>query len=412
MQFDVELLAPAGSYESLQAAIQGGADAVYFGAGNLNMRSRSSHNFSASEISEVLTICKSKGIKAYLTLNTILYDQDLSGMDELLIAALEAKVDAVIVSDLAAINRAFELGLKVHISTQANITNLEAVKFYSRFADVMVLARELTLEQVAFIAREIKNNNITGPSGNLVRLEVFIHGALCMAVSGKCYLSLHQQGVSANRGECLQICRRAYTVKDKETGQELQIDNEYIMSPADLCTIGFLDHVLESGVQVLKIEGRARSPEYVKIVTRCYREAIEAIKQEDFSSIKIDKWQKELDTVFNRGFWDGYYLGRKLGVWSEKYGSRATHRKVYVGKITNYFSKLQVAELLVEAKQLNRGEKVIITGPTTGVLETAVEEIRLDLGAVETTSKGDLVSFKVPGKVRRNDQLYKIVEVG
>lgn len=406
-----ELMAPVGSWESLTAAIQAGADSVYFGIDKLNMRSRSTVNFGIDDFKKIVDLCNQCNVKTYLTLNTVLYDPDLDLMRSLVDAAKKNKVAAIIASDQAAINYASSVGVEVHISTQVNVSNMEAVKFYSKFADVIVLARELNMTQVAHIANTIKNENICGPSGNQIKIEMFVHGALCMAISGKCYLSLHEYNKSANRGSCLQVCRRSYIVKDKETEVELEIDNQYIMSPKDLCTIDFLDVLLESGVRVLKIEGRARSAEYVKTVVACYNEAVEEYVNGTFSSEKLSDWKLRLSTVFNRGFWDGYYLGRKLGEWSNSYGSRATKKKVYVGKGLNYFSNLKVAEFLVEAGTLNVGDEIIITGPTTGVIEGTVTELRVELKNVNETCKGEMVSIPIDKQVRRSDKLYKMVPV-
>lgn len=406
---DIEVMAPAGNFESLMAAVQGGADAVYFGVGKLNMRAKSSVNFLEDDLYEIVRICSASNVKTYLTLNTVLYDEDLDGMRRLMDTAKMARVSAVIVSDQAAMEYARKVGLNVHLSTQLNISNSHSLRFYSQWADVVVLARELNLQQVKFIFESVHKNEIKGPSGKEVRLELFVHGALCMAISGKCYLSLHQQNFSANRGECLQICRRSYTVTDKETGSQLEIDNEYIMSPKDLCTISFLDQILDAGVRVLKIEGRARGPEYVKTVTSCYVEAVEAIVAGQFTPDKVEGWTKRLSSVFNRGFWDGYYLGRKLGEWSNSYGNIATERKQYVGKINNYFSDLGVAELNVEASELHLNDKILIIGPTTGVIETLVSEIRVDNQQASSAPKGLPCSIPVPSRVRRSDKLYRII---
>lgn len=408
---DIEIMSPAGNFESLMAAIQGGANSVYFGVGHLNMRARSSVNFTANDLSKIVEICSEKNVKTYLTVNTVLYDHDLPAMRKTIDAAAAAGVTAVIVSDQSAISYAREQKVEVHLSTQLNISNTESLKFYSQWADVAVLARELTLDQVAAIARNIDEQNIVGPSGKKIQVEIFAHGALCMAVSGKCYMSLHQANSSANRGACLQICRRSYTLTDNETGDQLEVDNEYIMSPKDLCTIGFLNKVIDSGVRVLKLEGRARSPEYVKTVTQCYREAVEAIADGTYTQEKIDDWTVRLSKVFNRGFWDGYYLGQRLGEWSHQYGSVATERRVYVGKITNYYSNLGVAELKAEASELIKNDKVLIIGPTTGVVELTVEDIRIDDKSVEQCPKGIKCSFELPDLVRRNDKLYRIVEL-
>jgi U32 family peptidase len=408
---DIELMAPVGSYESLMAAIQGGADAIYFGIMKLNMRARSSNNFTLRDLRKIVSECRKHGLKSYLTVNTVLYDQEIPLMKKVVLSAQKNGVDAIIASDMAAVQFARSIGMDVHMSTQVNISNIESVKYYAPFSDVMVLARELNMQQVKKISQSIRGEKIVGPGGGLVRLEMFCHGALCMAVSGKCYLSLHEMNISANRGECMQICRRSYLVTDKETGDELEVDNEYIMSPKDLCTIGFLDKLLDAGVTVLKIEGRARSPEYVKTVTRCYREAVDAIVAGTFTSDKIMEWTARLSTVFNRGFWDGYYLGQRLGEWSGKYGSKASTRKVYVGKGSNYFSKLKVAEFLLEAKSLSVGDKILITGPTTGVIESEVKEIRFNLENVQKVKKGDRFSMPIDQVVRRSDKLYKVVDV-
>jgi U32 family peptidase len=404
-------MAPVGSYESLMAAIQGGADAIYFGIMKLNMRARSSNNFTLRDLRKIVSECRKHGLKSYLTVNTVLYDQEIPLMKKVVLSAQKNGVDAIIASDMAAVQFARSIGMDVHMSTQVNISNIESVKYYAPFSDVMVLARELNMQQVKKISQSIRGEKIVGPGGGLVRLEMFCHGALCMAVSGKCYLSLHEMNISANRGECMQICRRSYLVTDKETGDELEVDNEYIMSPKDLCTIGFLDKLLDAGVTVLKIEGRARSPEYVKTVTRCYREAVDAIVAGTFTSDKIMEWTARLSTVFNRGFWDGYYLGQRLGEWSGKYGSKASTRKVYVGKGSNYFSKLKVAEFLLEAKSLSVGDKILITGPTTGVIESEVKEIRFNLENVQKVKKGDRFSMPIDQVVRRSDKLYKVVDV-
>ena len=407
---DIEIKSPVGSYESLMAAIQGGAGSVYFGVEHLNMRSRSSHNFTIEDLKKITEIARSHGVKTYLTMNVEIFDTDAEQMNTILDAAKEAGVSAVIAADISVIVYARSIGLEVHISTQVNITNIEAVKFYSQFAEVGVLAREMNLERVREISRQIDEQQIKAPSGNLVQLEMFVHGALCMAVSGKCYLSLHEMNSSANRGACLQICRRAYIVTDKETGAELEIDNEFIMSPKDLNTIHFLNKILDSGVSVLKIEGRARSPEYVKTTVECYREAVDACFDDTFTEEKIQNWNERLATVFNRGFWDGYYLGQRLGEWSTSYGSQATKRKIYVGKCTNFFTNIQVAEFKLETKNLKTGDEIIVTGPTTGVIQTTVEEIRVDLKPVAQALKGEVISVPFDVKLRRNDKLYKLVE--
>lgn len=407
---DIEIMAPVGSYESLMAAIQGGANSIYFGVAQLNMRSKSSVNFTLDDLAEIVRICKENNIKSYLTINTIIYDHDIAIMHTLVDAAKEHGVSAIIASDLSVLNYAFEKEIEIHASTQLNVSNIGALKFFSRFCDVIVTARELSLLQVKQITKTIKEEDIRGPKGELVRIEVFAHGALCMAVSGKCYLSLHEQNSSANRGACRQTCRKAYVVTEKETGNELEIDNEYIMSPKDLSTIGFVNKLLDAGITVLKIEGRARSPEYVKTVTSCYREAVDAYVDGTYTNEKISDWETRLSTVFNRGFWDGYYLGRKMGEWSNEYGSQATTRKKYVGKGMNYFGKLKVAEFLLEADELNVGDKILITGPTTGVIELTVDEMRVDLKAVEKAVKGESFSIAIDSKIRRADKLYKIVD--
>lgn len=405
---DIEIMSPAGSYESLMAAIQGGADAVYFGVEQLNMRSGSSDNFTLSDLENITSLCKEKSIKTYLTLNTIIYDNELVLMRSIVDAAKKNNVSAIIASDMSVISYARRVGVEVHISTQCNITNIEAVKYYSQFADVMVTARELTLIQVAEIVKAVEKENITGPSGNLIRIEVFAHGALCMAISGKCYLSLDNMNYSANRGACLQLCRRSYLVKDKEEGYELEVDHEYIMSPKDLCTIGFLDNIMNAGVKVLKIEGRSRSPEYVKTVTKCYREAVNAVFNGAYTKERIDEWMNRLGSVYNRGFWDGYYLGRKFGEWTDKYGSRASKTKIYVGKVTNYFSDLKIAEIKMETHDFAVGNEIFIIGPTTGVVEMKIQEIRIERTSSKTAVKGDVCSVPVPEPVRRNDKVYKL----
>lgn len=404
-------MAPVGSWESLMAAVQAGADSIYFGIDKLNMRSQSTVNFTFDDLAKITSICREADIKTYITVNSVLYDQDIPVMHDIINAAKHYNVDAVIASDISAIQYARSKGVEVHISTQQNVSNFEAVKFFAQFADVVVLARELSLLQVARIAKSIEKENITGPSGKLVRLEMFVHGALCMAVSGKCYLSLHEYNRSANKGSCLQLCRRAYTVKDKETERELEVDNQYIMSPKDLCTIDFFNMLIDAGLTVFKIEGRARSAEYVKTVVECYREALESCLDNTYSVEKINHWKTRLSTVFNRGFWDGYYLGRKLGEWSSAYGSKATKRKVYVGKGMNYFSNLKVAEFLNETGLLKVGDEIVISGPTTGIIETKVAEIRVDMASVPETKKGERFSIPVEHAVRRSDKLYKIIEV-
>lgn len=409
-RYDYEIMAPAGSYESLMAAIQGGADSIYFGIEGLNMRARSSNNFTIDDLHRIAQICKKHGVKSYLTVNTIIYNDDLSLMRKIVDAAKEAGLSAIIAADVAVLMYARSKGMEVHLSTQLNITNTEALKFYARFADVVVLARELNLDQVADIHKDIVEQQIKGPSGELVRIEMFAHGALCMAVSGKCYLSLHEKNLSANRGECNQICRRAYTVKDKDSEIELDIDNEYIMSPKDLKTIHFLNKMMDAGVRVFKIEGRARGPEYVRIATSCYKEAVQAYCDDTFTQEKIDRWDEQLATVFNRGFWDGYYLGQRLGEWTHRYGSGATKRKVYVGKAIKFFNNLSVAEFLVETQSVKEGDELLITGPTTGAVFFTAHDIRVNLETVAEASKGDRFSIKTPTKIRPNDQLFKMVK--
>ncbi len=403
-------MAPVGSFESLQAAIQGGANSVYFGIEHLNMRSRSSANFSTEDLKEIVRIAQENNIKTYLTINTVMYDSDLNMMRQIIDTAKEANVSAIICSDQAALSYAHAQGVEIHLSTQLNVSNYETLKFYAHYADVVVLARELNLEQVAEIYRQIREDDLRGPSGERIRIEMFVHGALCMAISGKCYLSLHEQNSSANRGACSQVCRRAYQVKDKELGIELEVDNEYIMSPKDLKTIHFLNKVLDCGVRVLKIEGRARSAEYVKTVSQCYNEAVEAYLDESFTDEKVSDWNQRLSKVFNRGFWNGYYLGQRLGEWSHKYGSSATHKRVFIGKVSNFFGKLLVAETKIESFGLSVGEEIIITGDTTGVVEKVVEDIRLDLKSVDSCTKGDLISIHIGQKIRRGDRIYKMVK--
>lgn len=408
---DIEIMAPVGSYESLMGAIQGGADSVYFGVEQLNMRSKSSANFTLEDLSKIVAVCKEHGLKSYLTVNTILYDDDLELMHSIIDRAKSEGVSAVIASDQTAIFYAGSIGMEVHISTQLNVSNTETLKFYAQYADVVVLARELNLKQVKRIYENITGQNIRGPRGEQIKIEMFSHGALCMAVSGKCYLSLHDSQNSANRGSCRQICRRSYIVTDKETGAELEIDNEFIMSPKDLCTIDFLDRMIDAGVRVFKIEGRARSAEYVKRVCECYNEALESVLEDTYTEVKITEWKKRLSEVFNRGFWDGYYLGKKLGEWSNAYGSSATKRKVYVGKVTNYFANIGVAEILIEATVLDKGDEVIILGETSGVIEFTTDEIRVDLIKTERAEKGVRCSIMTPLKVRRGDKLYKLIAV-
>ena len=408
---DFEIMAPAGCWESLSAAINAGADSVYFGIEKLNMRSRSSNNFTTEDLHKIVALCKSHNVKTYLTINTIIYGEDLPLMREIVDNAKEAGVSAIIASDVAVMQYAVSKGVKVHLSTQLNISNVEALKFYAQFAEVVVLARELNMTQVAEIYKQIVDQNITGRGGEQIRIEMFCHGALCMAVSGKCYLSLHELNASANRGACMQVCRRAYRVHDVDSDIELEVDNKYIMSPKDLKTIHFMNKMMDAGVRVFKIEGRARGPEYVKTVVSCYREAIEAYLSGSFSQEKIENWDTRLAKVFNRGFWDGYYLGQRLGEWSAAYGSKATRRKVYIGECTNYFQKIGVAEFLIEAQGLDVNDEILVTGETTGAYEDVVEEVRVDLLPVNHVDKGVYCSIKTKEIVRRNDKLYKIVPV-
>ena len=408
---DFEIMAPVGSRESLAAAIQAGADSIYFGIEKLNMRAHSASTFTINDLREIAATCNEHGIKTYLTVNTIIYNEDISLMHEIIEAAKEAGISAVIASDVAVMTYCNKVGQEVHLSTQLNISNVEALKFYAQFADVVVLARELNMKQVAEVHRCAEEQNICGPSGQPVRIEMFCHGALCMAISGKCYLSLDNANRSANRGECIQLCRRSYTVTDNETGTQLEIDNKYVMSPKDLKTIRFIDKMMKSGVRVFKIEGRARGPEYVYTVVRCYKEAIQSVIDGTFTEEKKDKWDKELATVFNRGFWDGYYLGQKLGEWNKNYGSCATEKKVYVGKGVKYFSKLGVAEFAIEAADFKKGDKLLITGPTTGVIYMNADEIRYNLEPVGEALKGQRISMPVPAKVRPSDKLFKLEKV-
>jgi len=403
---DFEIMAPVGSRESLAAALAAGADAVYFGIEGLNMRSRSSANFTADDMAEIAALCSARGVKTYLTVNTVIYDSDMDTMRMIISRAKDAGISAIIASDMAAIMYARKIGQEVHISTQVNVSNTEAVRYYSQFADVMVLARELNMEQVAEIHRAIEEENICGPNGKRIRLEMFCHGALCMAVSGKCYMSLHEMNSSANRGACNQICRRAYTVRDKETGDELEIDNQYIMSPKDLKTIHFLNKMVDAGVRVFKIEGRARGPEYVAETVACYSEALAAIVDGSYCEEKIAGWDARLVKIFNRGYWNGYYMGERLGEWSAKYGSSATRVKSYAAKAMRYFSKIGVGEFLMEAGELHVGDEVVITGPTTGALIFTINELRFDLKPVDSVKKGELFSMPVPDKVRPSDKLY------
>lgn len=409
---EIEIMSPVGSFETLVAAIQGGADAVYFGIGTLNMRSRSTINFTLGDLEEIVRVTREHGVKTYMTINTVVYDNEIAEMKKLVDAAKKHDIDAIIASDQSVLLYAREKGVEIHLSTQVNISNVEALRFYANFADVVVLARELNLTQVKHIFDTIEKEQIKGPSGNLIKIELFSHGALCMAISGKCYLSLHEFNYPANRGQCLQTCRRGYEVKDLETGYKLEVDNEFIMSPKDLKTIHFLNKIIDAGVRVLKIEGRARPPEYVKTVTRCYNEAVDAIIKGTYTLEKIKIWNNQLNTVFNRGFWDGYYLGQKLGEWNRDYGSKASKKKTYVAKTTNYFSKLGVGEFLIESGSLSIGDEILIIGPSTGVIEMTVREIRVAYKNVETAGKGESLSLPVPSQVRRADKLFKLVSTG
>lgn len=406
---NIEVMAPVGSYEALSAAIKAGCNSVYFGIEQLNMRARSSNNFTTEDLAKIAKVCKENNIKSYITLNTILYDHDLTLMRTIIDAAKNNEIDAAIVSDHAAMNYAKKIGFPIHISTQANVSNVETVEFYANYGDVMVMARELSLQQVASISAEIEKREIKGPSGKNVEVEVFAHGALCMAVSGKCYLSLHSHNSSANRGACIQNCRREYTVIDKEDNIEFDIDNEYIMSAKDLATIDFLDKVLNAGVRVLKIEGRGRAADYVYTTVKCYREAVDSILENTYTKEKIEDWKKRLATVYNRGFWDGYYLGRKMGEWSETYGSKATLKKIFLGKGIKYFPKIKVGEFYLETHSLKKGDKILITGPTTGVIETFIDEVRVDEKSVEQVNKGQYFSIRIDEQIRASDKLYKIV---
>jgi putative protease len=408
---EIEIMAPVGSFESLAAAVHARADSVYFGIEQLNMRAKSSNNFTIGDLQTIVEICNKNGIRSYLTVNTVIYDYDIKLMRSILNTAKESGITAVIASDQAVMNYASEIGMEIHISTQMNVSNIETLKFYARFADVVVLARELSLKQVKFITESIEKEQIKGPSGKLIQIEIFVHGALCMAVSGKCYLSLHEQNSSANRGACLQTCRKAYIVTEKETGYELEIDNEYIMSPKDLSTIDFIDKLLDAGVKVLKIEGRARPPEYVKIVTECYKQAVDAVYEGAYTQNKISEWTERLSSVFNRGFWDGYYLGRKLGEWSKEYGSKATKQKEFIGVARNWFSNIEVGEFEIQTGALEIGDEILITGPTTGVIQTYITELRVNQLPVNKVSKGQIISMPVNEKVRRADKLYKVIDL-
>ena len=407
---DYEIMAPVGSRESLAAAIQAGANSVYFGIGKLNMRSHSANHFTIDDLNEIAETCKAHGIQTYLTVNTVIYGEDITTMHEIIDAAKAANITAVIASDVAVMMYCRQVGVEVHLSTQLNISNIDALKFYAQFADVAVLARELNMDQVKEIHEQILKQNICGPKGEPIRIEMFCHGAFCMAISGKCYMSLHDANRSANRGECVQICRRSYTVTDNETGNQLEIDNKYIMSPKDLKSVRFIDKMMDAGVRVFKIEGRARGPEYVHTVVSCYKEAIESVLDGTFTEEKKDKWDERLSTVFNRGFWDGYYQGQKMGEWTKDYGNKATEKKVLIGKVMKYFSRLGVAEIAVEANTFAKGEKLLITGNTTGAMFLNADEIRYDLKPVEVAEQGWRVSIPVPDKVRPNDKLFKLVK--
>ncbi|HAM99684.1 MAG TPA: collagenase-like protease [Marinilabiliales bacterium] len=407
---EIEIMAPVGSYESLRAAIQAGANSVYFGIEQLNMRARSANIFTTDDLKQIVAICNEHQVKTYLTVNTVIYDHEMALMHRIIDASVENNITAIIAADLSVLQYASLKGAEIHASTQLNITNIEAVKFFARFCDVVVTARELNLNQVAEIARQIEEQNIRGPKGDLVKIEIFAHGALCMSVSGKCYLSLHEQNSSANRGACMQTCRKSYEVTEKESGYKLEIDNEYIMSPKDLCTLPFLDRLILAGVKVLKIEGRARGPEYVKTVVSAYNEGLDALFNGNFTNEKVKEWDQKLRTVFNRGFWDGYYLGRKLGEWSEVYGSRATKRKQFVGKCTNYFSKLNVAEITMESGTLEIGNELLIIGETTGVVEHTISEMRVELKPVNQAIKGQQLSILINELIRRGDKVYKLVD--
>ena len=403
-------MAPVGSYEALSAAIQAGAGSVYFGIGRLNMRSKSAKNFTLDDLNKIATICNENNVKSYVTINTVVFDSELDDMRELVDAVKANGISAIIASDQSVIQYARQIGVEVHMSTQCNITNIEAIRYYSQFADVMVTAREVSVEQVKAITRKIEEQNIRGPKGELIRIEVFCHGALCMAVSGKCYLSLDNFNTSANRGACVQPCRRGYTVQDRDKEITLNIDNEYIMSPKDLCTLPFLDKVLDAGVKILKIEGRGRSPEYTKVTVGVYSEAVKAIQSGEFTEEIVAAWTARLRSVYNRDFWDGYYLGRKTGEWTQRYGSQATKTKIFVGTVTNFFGKINVAEIRMETQDLKVGDDIMIIGPTTGVYEDTVSEIRVDLKAVESTENGDLCSIPAKDVVRRGDKVYKVID--
>lgn len=408
---EIDLLVPAGSFESLIAGIQAGANAIYFGVEQLNMRSRSSNNFTVEDLSKISKICKKNKVKSYLTLNTLVYDYDISLMKTIIDAAKKNEIDAIIVSDQSVFNYSKKVGMKTHVSTQANISNIESVEFYSAYADAVVLARELSLMQVAAITKEIKRRDIKGPSGQLIQVEIFAHGALCMAISGKCYMSLHSNFASANRGACIQNCRKSYVVIDKEDGVEFEVDNEYIMSAKDLCTIEFLDQIIDAGVSIVKIEGRGRSADYVSTVVACYREAIDACLAGEYSSKLFAGWKKRLSTVFNRGFWDGYYLGRTMGEWNNEYGSKATKQKVFIGKGLKYFKEISVGEFKMESHSLSVGDEVLITGPTTGVMQFIVDELRIDEKNAQKVKKGQVFSIVVNDRIRPSDKIYKLIDV-
>lgn len=403
-------MAPVGSYEALSAAIQAGAGSVYFGIGRLNMRSKSAKNFTLDDLNKIATICNENNVKSYVTINTVVFDEELDEMRQLVDAVKVNGISAIIASDQSVIQYARQIGVEVHMSTQCNITNIEAIKYYSQFADVMVTAREVSVNQVKNITRKIEEQNIRGPKGELIRIEVFCHGALCMAVSGKCYLSLDNFNTSANRGACVQPCRRGYTVQDRDKEITLAIENEYIMSPKDLCTLPFLDKVLDAGVKILKIEGRGRSPEYTKVTVGVYSEAVKALQNGEFTEEKVAEWTERLRSVYNRDFWDGYYLGRKMGEWTQRYGSQATKTKIFVGTVTNFFAKINVAEIRMETQDLKVGDDIMIIGPTTGVYEDKVSEIRVDLKPVESTEKGELCSIPVKDVIRRGDKVYKVID--
>ena len=407
---DFEIMAPVGSRESLAAAIHAGANSVYFGIGKLNMRSHSANHFTIDDLKEIAETCNAQNIKTYLTVNTVIYGEDITTMHEIIDAAKDANITAVIASDVAVMMYCRQVGVEVHLSTQLNISNIDALKFYAQFADVAVLARELNMDQVKEIHEQIIKQNICGPKGQPIRIEMFCHGAFCMAISGKCYMSLHDANRSANRGECVQICRRSYTVTDNETGNQLEIDNKYIMSPKDLKSVRFIDKMMDAGVRVFKIEGRARGPEYVHTVVSCYKEAMQSVLDGTFTEEKKDKWDERLSTVCNRGFWDGYYQGQKMGEWTKEYGNKATEKKVLIGKVMKYFSRLDVAEIAVEANTFAKGDKLLITGNTTGAMFLNAEEIRYDLKPVDVAEQGWRVSIPVPDKVRPNDKLFKLIK--